>query len=190
MFTGIITDIGTIISVEKQENLRAVIKTNFDMAGVAIGASIACSGVCLTVVSKDSSSFAVDISSETIACTTIASWQKNTKVNLERPLRMGDELGGHMVSGHVDAIATIVDITQNADSYIVTVLAPNHLSKFIVAKGSVTLDGVSLTVNEVHGDNFKVNLIPHTLNNTTFASIVSGDKVNLEIDMMARYALT
>jgi riboflavin synthase len=187
MFTGIITDLGKVASLQKNGDLRAIIKTSYDMENVAIGASIACSGVCLTVVAKDHASFTVDISAETISCTNIASWKEDTRINLERALKIGDELGGHIVSGHVDGLAVLESITKVDASHVLNFRAPEHLSMFIAAKGSVTLDGVSLTVNEVSGNNFKVNIIPHTFTNTTLGQLSPGGEVNLEIDMLARY---
>jgi len=189
LFTGIITDIGTIISIEKHGDIRAIIKTSFNLDDVAIGASIACSGVCLTVVEKSpiEASFAVDISLETISRTNIGNWQEGSKINLERAMCLGDEFGGHIVSGHVDGLAVLEDIKIIDGSRSMSFSAPNNLAMFIAEKGSVTLDGVSLTVNEVDGNSFKVNIIPHTLENTTLSELLPGSKVNLEIDMLARY---
>jgi len=187
MFTGIITDIGTVVAMQKNGDLRAQIKTGYDMESVAIGASIACSGVCLTVVSKDKNAFTVDISAETVSCTNVGSWEVGTKINLERALKLGDELGGHIVSGHVDGLAVLESIKTVDASWVLLFSAPSSLAMFIAAKGSVTLDGVSLTVNDVSGNDFKVNIIPHTLQNTTLGELRPGIKVNLEIDTLARY---
>lgn len=200
MFTGIITDIGTIISIENNGDLRAVIQTHYDMSGVAIGASISCSGVCLTVVEKEiqvqsekeetllaTNSFTVEISAETISRTNISQWEEGSEINLERALRMGDELGGHLVSGHVDGVAVVESIKKIDDSHCIVFIAPEKLAMFIAEKGSITLDGISLTVNEVDRNSFKVNIIPHTWENTTISNLLVGSKVNLEIDMLARY---
>jgi riboflavin synthase len=187
MFTGIITDIGTIISIEKNGDYKASIKTSYDMASVDIGASIACSGVCLTVISKGENSFTVDISAETISCTNIYDWENGSLINLERALKIGDELGGHIVSGHVDGLATLDFLKAVDGSRVMTFIAPDKLAMYIAAKGSVTLNGTSLTVNEVSGCKFTVNIIPHTLENTTLGDLFVGRKVNLEIDMLARY---
>lgn len=189
MFTGIITDIGRITQVEAGGDMRARIGCNYDMAGVAIGASIACDGVCLTVVAKGPDWFDVDVSAETLSKTNIgaAGWVLGQRINLERALRIGDELGGHIVSGHVDGVALIEDMRHEGDSLRVTLSAPAELARFIAPKGSVTLNGTSLTVNEVEGNRFGVNLIPHTREVTTWGDARSGHKVNLEIDMLARY---
>ena len=191
MFTGIITDIGRVKSVEKRGDTRFVIETSFDMDDVAIGASIACSGVCLTVTEKGAEGahgwFAVDASEETLSLTTARGWQPGSRVNLERALRMGDELGGHLVLGHVDAVAMIAAVAPEGDSLRFTFEAPAELLKFIAPKGSVVLNGVSLTVNEVDGNRFGVNIIPHTAEETTFGTARAGDAVNLEVDALARY---
>lgn len=187
MFTGIITDIGTIASLEKHGDLRAKINTGQDMSGVLIGASIACSGACMTVIEKTADSFTVDISAESVSRTNIGNWQVGSKINLERAMRAGDEFGGHIVSGHVDGLAVLESIEPFEGSRILTFSVPEKLSMFIAEKGSVTLDGISLTVNEVSGNSFKVNIIPHTWENTTLCYLSPGGKVNLEIDMLARY---
>lgn len=192
MFTGIITDVGTIESVEPRGDLRARIATSYDMAGVAIGASIACSGACLTVVDKGPGWFAVDISGETQAKTAKGLWAAGTQLNLERALKVGDELGGHIVTGHVDAVATVVDTRAEGDSWRVSFEAPASVAAYIAPKGSICLDGVSLTVNEVTGTSeggvrFGVNVIPHTAQATTFATLAVGREINLEIDVLARY---
>jgi riboflavin synthase len=194
MFTGIISDLGEIIEVhEKAENLRRItIGCSYNPDSIEIGASIACSGTCLTVVERglkgNRAFFAVDAAAETLRLTTAGTWRPGTKLNLERALRMGDELGGHMVSGHVDGIAELVARDEFLDSAGLTFRVPAPLARFIAPKGSVALDGVSLTVNEVKGDTFSVLIIPHTLKVTTFGSFQVGARVNLEIDQMARYA--
>ena len=187
MFTGIITDLGRLRRLEQRGDRRLEIETGYDTASIAIGASIACSGVCLTVVETGDTWFAVEVSQESLALTTIEHWQPGTAINLERPLRLGDELGGHLVLGHVDGLAQVVDRRSEGDSLRFSLEAPRALSRFIAAKGSVALDGVSLTVNEVAGDRFGINIIPHTATATTFGSLKAGQQVNLEIDMMARY---
>lgn len=188
MFTGLITDIGTLrVREGSAKGVRFEIETTYPMAEVAIGASIACSGACLTVVAKGEGWFAVDVSPETLEKTTLDGWQPGRRINLERSLRLGDELGGHLVSGHVDGVARIEDRHADGDSTRFTVVAPSDLARFVAAKGSVALDGVSLTVNEVAGDSFSVCIIPHTTEMTTFGDLQPGDRVNLEIDMLARY---
>ncbi len=190
MFTGIITDVGAIRQVEKRGDTHVVIATHYDVGAIDIGASIACSGVCLTVVDKgtgDDRWFAVTASSETLAKTTLGEWKPGDPVNLERPLRLGDELGGHIVVGHVDAVAGIVEIRAEGESSRMIFEAPAQLARFIAPKGSVCLDGVSLTVNEAEGTRFGVNIIPHTLKVTTFGRAKPGGKVNLEVDLLARY---
>lgn len=174
-------------SVQKNGGWRIVIETGLDLAGTKLGASIACSGCCLTVVEKDAKSFAVDVSAESLSKTTIGTWGEGTKINLEPALKMGDELGGHIVSGHVDGLAVIKAIDKDGDSYRFKIEAPEALSSFIAPKGSITLDGISLTVNEVEGNIFGVNIIPHTLENTTLGLKAVGDSLNIEIDMLARY---
>lgn len=188
MFTGIITDIGTIQSVKRTgQDMRARIQTAFDMNKIAMGASIACSGCCLTVVEKGDDWFAVDISAETLSKTVLGQWDEGTKINLEQSLKMGDELGGHIVSGHVDGRAKLASKKHEGESWRLTFEVPDALKKFIAPKGSVALDGISLTVNEVQGTQFGVNIIPHTWNNTTFGLLEDGGEVNLEVDMLARY---
>ncbi|MBC7163463.1 MAG: riboflavin synthase [Roseovarius sp.] len=187
MFTGIITDIGRIISVERRGDMRARIATGHDTAGIEIGASIACDGACLTVVALGPDWFEVDISAETLARTNLGNWDEGRRVNLERALRVGDELGGHIVSGHVDGLAEVIARREEGDSTRLTLRAPGPLARFIAPKGSVTLNGTSLTVNEVEGDRFGVNLIPHTQAVTTWGTIAVGDRINLEIDTLARY---
>ena len=190
MFTGIISDVGTILEVTQMGDTRYVIETSYDTQGIDIGASIACSGVCLTVIEKmetPSPRFAVEASAETLNVTTAKKWAIGTKLNLERALKMGDELGGHIVSGHVDGIAEIKSIEPDGDSLRFVFAAPEELAMFIASKGSVTLDGTSLTVNEVRGNNFGVNMIPHTQAVTTWGQSKSGDLINIEIDVLARY---
>ena len=187
MFTGIITDIGHVKSLEKRGDTRIVISTNYDMTTVEIGASIACSGPCLTVVEKGSGWFATEASAETLSRTTVGSWVEGTRVNLERALSLGDELGGHIVSGHVDGLARIVSMEPEGDSVRFLFEVPNEVKAFIAEKGSVCLDGVSLTVNAVQGAEFGVNIISHTQSETTFSDKKVDDFVNLEVDMLSRY---
>ena len=187
MFTGIITDIGQIEQLEQRGDLRARIATSYDMARVDMGASIACDGVCLTVVNKGQGWFDVDISAESVSKTNISDWAPGHRINLERALRVGDELGGHIVSGHVDGVAEVVGLRKEGDSTRVTFRAPEALARFIAEKGSVALNGTSLTVNEVQGRDFGVNFIPHTQAATTWGVVAVGDRVNLEIDTLARY---
>ena len=187
MFTGIVTDLGQVRRLRRGEIVDLTIATAYDTAAIAIGASIACSGPCLSVVAVEPGAFVVQASAETLACTTIGSWREGTPVNLERPLRLGDELGGHLVSGHVDGVARIVERRPEAQSVRFVFEAPDALAPFIAAKGSVALDGVSLTVNEVSGSHFGVNIIPHTLSCTNFGEARPGQEMNLEIDQIARY---
>jgi riboflavin synthase len=187
MFTGIVTDMGNIRSLERRGDLRARIGTSYDTQGIDIGASIACSGVCLTVVQLGPDWFDVEISAETLDKTNIGKWVEGQTINLERALKVGDELGGHIVSGHVDGLAEIVDMRPEGDSVRYTFEAPRNLARFIASKGSVALDGTSLTVNEVDDTRFGVNIIPHTQEVTTWGASKVGDKVNLEIDTLARY---
>ena len=189
MFTGIITDVGEIIELEKRGDLRARIKTNYDAKGIAFGASIACDGICLTAVDFGDNWFDVEISAETVSKTIIGSdlWEINYKVNLERSLKVGDELGGHIVSGHVDGIATVSSIIDEGDSTRFTFEAPMELARFIAPKGSVALNGTSLTVNEVKENAFGINLVPHTKKVTSWNKTQVGDPINLEIDTLARY---
>lgn len=191
MFTGIVTDIGTIESVEDRGDRRVRIATAYDTATVDLGASIACSGVCLTVVDKGPGWFAVDVSGETVS-RTADQWGEGRALNLERALKLGDELGGHIVTGHVDGIGQIVAIAPDGDSRKITVSVPHSLAPFIAPKGSVTIDGVSLTVNEVSDQpdgtaQFAINLIPHTQSVTTLGALAEGQTVNIEIDVLARY---
>ena len=187
MFTGIITDIGRVRRLRRGELLDLKIATAFDTATIPLGASIACSGACLTVVAVEPGAFAVQASVETLARTTLGEWEEGTLVNLEKSLRLGDELGGHLVLGHVDGMARIVERRSEAESVRFVFEAPEELALFIAPKGSVALDGVSLTVNEVAQNRFGVNIIPHTLACTTFGSVRVGQRMNLEIDLIARY---
>jgi len=192
MFTGIVTDIGHVRSVSVTgagdgEGRRFEIATNEALDTVTIGASIACSGACMTVVDKGHDWFCVEVSAESLSKTTLGTWQNGTRMNLERAMRLGDELGGHMVSGHVDGVGELVSRTSDGDSQRLAFSLPQALTKFIAAKGSVTIDGASLTINEVEGNAFTINVIPHTQKATTLGTLEIGDKVNLEIDMLARY---
>jgi riboflavin synthase len=190
MFTGIVTDIGRIISTELAGDLRARIATRYDVAGIDIGASIACDGVCLTVVAlggQPEGWFDVEISGETVSKTNLGTWAPGKRVNLERALKVGDELGGHIVSGHVDGLAEVVAVRPEGGSVRVRFRAPEALARFIAPKGSIALNGTSLTVNEVEGAEFGVNFIPHTQTATTWGEVKVGDSVNLEVDTMARY---
>jgi riboflavin synthase len=187
MFTGIITDTGRIRAVEQRGDMRARIGTAYDTTRIEIGASIACDGVCLTVVGLGPDWFDVDISAETVSKTNLSTWTEGKRVNLERALKVGDELGGHIVSGHVDGLAEVVGLRDEGDSTRVTLRAPEDLARFIAPKGSVALNGTSLTVNEVAGHDFGINFIPHTKQVTTWGDVTVGDMVNLEIDTLARY---
>lgn len=187
MFTGIVTDLGTVRAVEPSGDTRFTFNTNYDTEAIDIGASIACSGACLTVVEKGDGWFQADASAETLSKTTLGSWSQGTPVNFERALRIGDELGGHLVTGHVDGVAEVVERRREGDSHRFVFECPDSLARFVAGKGAVTLDGVSLTVNEAEGLRFGVNIIPHTANETTFGSLREGDRVNMEIDLLARY---
>lgn len=189
MFTGIITDLGEVISTEQRGDLKARIRTSYATAGIDIGASIAHDGICLTVIALGDDWYDVEISAESVSKTNIGHnmWHAGKRLNLERALKVGDELGGHIVSGHVDGVAEIVDLRDEGDSTRFTFRAPENLAKFIAPKGSVCLNGTSLTVNEVEGCTFGVNIIPHTKSVTTWGTAQVGDWVNLEIDTLARY---
>lgn len=192
MFTGIVSDIGTITKVEERGDLRLIISCHYDMSGVDIGASIACSGACLTVVDKGSDWFAVDVSAESMSKTAKSMWTEGRKLNLERALKVGDELGGHIVTGHVDAVGDVVSIETEGDSHPIRIHAPQEIAAYLAPKGSITVDGISLTVNTVDDKPdgstvFGLNIIPHTASVTTFADLKAGDQVNLEIDILARY---
>jgi riboflavin synthase len=191
MFTGIVTDVGTVRSAEQRGDLRLVIATSYDLSTVELGASIACSGVCLTLVDKGEDWFAVDLSGETVSRTAPNLWREGARLNLERSLRMGDELGGHIVTGHVDAVAMVEDAVAEGDSVRLTLTAPAKLAPMIAPKGSIALDGVSLTVNTVEDAGgeirFTVNIIPHTARETTLGDLSVGRQLNVEVDVLARY---
>ena len=190
MFTGIVTDIGEVLETERRGDLRARIGTGYDVGGIDIGASIACDGVCLTVIALGTlprNWFDVEISAESLSKTNLDTWVPGKRINLERALKVGDELGGHIVSGHVDGLAEVVGLRPEGDSLRVTFRAPKALAGFIAPKGSVALNGTSLTVNEVEGVEFGINFIPHTRKATTWGEVKLGDRVNLEVDTMARY---
>ena len=191
MFTGIVTDVGRVSEIEARGDKRFVIETAYDMNDVAIGASICCSGVCLTVVDKGTNWFAVDVSAESLSRSILGGWVGGSPVNLERSLKLGDEMGGHIVSGHVDGIGHVAEMVPEGDSMRFVFAVPANLARFIAEKGSVAIDGVSLTVNRVWRDGgehfFGVNIIPHTQEVTTFGALKAGDRVNVEIDMLARY---
>jgi len=187
MFTGIITDIGRVAKLEQRGDLRVRIETRYDTMSIDIGASIASDGACMTVVALGEGWYEVDVSAESVSKTNLGDWKVGTRVNLERALKVGDELGGHIVSGHVDGVAVITDMADDGQSTRVTLRAPEALAKFIAPKGSVTLNGTSLTVNEVDGPEFGINFIPHTKEATNWGDAAVGDRVNLEIDTLARY---
>jgi riboflavin synthase len=188
MFTGIVTDIGRVRSVRQTErDRRYEIETAWDTVGIDLGASISHAGCCLTVTEKGSGWFAVEVSGETLSKTTLGDWREGDPVNLERAAKLGDELGGHIVSGHVDGLARVVSVTPEGGSHRIDIEAPAPLHRYIAAKGSITVDGVSLTVNAVEGQVFGLNIIPHTWEATTLGGLKAGDTVNLEIDMLARY---
>lgn len=187
MFTGIVTDIGTVTELEQQGDLRARIRTAYETDGIDIGASIASDGVCLTVIALGDDWYDVQVSAETVSKTNLDSWTPGKRVNLERALKVGDELGGHIVSGHVDGVAEVVAVQDEGGSTRVTLRAPKDLARFIAPKGSVALNGTSLTVNDVEGCDFGINFIPHTKEVTTWGDVTVGDQVNLEIDTLARY---
>ena len=188
MFTGIVTDIGRVRSVqETNRDLRFEIETSFDTATLDIGASVSHAGCCLTVVDKGPGWFAVEVSAETLSMSTLSDWTEGRPINLERAARVGDELGGHIVSGHVDGVGEVLSILSEGGSHRVSIRVPKPLHRYIAAKGSITVEGVSLSVNEVEDDVFGVNLIPHTWDVTSLGGLVVGSRVNLEIDMLARY---
>ena len=192
MFTGIVTDVGTVRSAEQRGDLRLVIATGYDMDSVDLGASIACSGACLTVVDKGEDWFAVDVSAETVSKTAPAHWREGARLNLERSLRLGDEVGGHIVTGHVDAVGTVATVSPEGDSKRVGISVPGALGPMIAAKGSVALDGVSMTVNDVRDAGnattlFSVNVIPHTGDHTTLGELAPATQLNVEVDVLARY---
>lgn len=189
MFTGIVTALGQVRALEKRGDTHIVIQAPFDTGALDIGASVACAGCCLTVVERSAkdSTFTVTASAETLACTNLGTWAVGHPVNLERPLKIGDELGGHIVTGHVDDVAEVVSVVPDGESTRVNFVVPERLARFIAVKGSVALDGVSLTVNTVQGSRFGVNIIPHTSKVTNFGRIRPGALVNLEVDLMMRY---
>ncbi|WP_299191876.1 riboflavin synthase [uncultured Litoreibacter sp.] len=187
MFTGIITDIGQITELEQRGDLRARIACSYDTSGIDLGASIACDGCCLTVINLGADWFDVEISAESVSKTNIGDWAEGSRINLERALKVGDELGGHIVSGHVDGVAVITAMEDEGDSTRVTLEAPDALARFIAPKGSVALNGTSLTVNAVDGASFGINFIPHTKQVTNWGDAKTGDRINLEIDTLARY---
>lgn len=190
MFTGIVSDMGEVLELQQRGDLRARIATAYDVEGVEIGASVACEGVCLTVIAKGTTPrnwLDFEISAETVSKTNLSGWTVGRRINLERALRVGDELGGHIVSGHVDGVAQVVSLTPEGNSLRVRFRAPEALAKYIAQKGSVALNGTSLTVNEVEGAEFGINFIPHTRAVTTWGQVQAGDAVNLEVDTMARY---
>ena len=191
MFTGIVTDVGTVIAAEQRGDLRLRIRTGYDLGSVDLGASISCSGVCLTVVDKGEDWFAVDVSAETVSRTASEMWREGARLNLERSLRMGDELGGHIVTGHVDSVGEVIGICPEGDSRKIGVRVGRELAPAIAKKGSIALDGVSLTVNDVRdaedGTHFSVNVIPHTAQETTLGDLAEGKQLNVEIDVIARY---
>jgi riboflavin synthase len=187
MFTGIITDLGRVRRLQRGIGVQLTIATAFPIEGIALGASIACSGPCLTVVAVEPGAFSVEASAETLACSTLGDWVEGSPVNLERALRLGDELGGHLVSGHVDGVARLVERRPEGDSVRFTIEAPVELMRYVAPKGSVALDGISLTINEVEDSRFGVNLIPYTLAHTSLGDAAPGQRMNLEIDPIARY---
>lgn len=187
MFTGIITDIGRVVALEPRGDLRVRIETQYDTSVIDIGASIASDGACMTVVALGENWYEVDVSAESLSKTNLGGWEIGTRVNLERALKVGDELGGHIVSGHVDGVAEVVALQDQGESTRVTLRAPQDLARFIAPKGSVALNGTSLTVNEVNGCDFGINFIPHTKIATTWGDVALGDRINLEIDTLARY---
>jgi riboflavin synthase len=191
MFTGIVTDVGEVVSAEQRGDLRLRIRTGYDLSTVDLGASISCSGVCLTVVDKGEDWFAVDVSAETMSRTAKDLWRGGARLNLERPLRMGDEFGGHIVTGHVDGVGEVIGVCAEGDSSRIGIRVDRALAPAIARKGSITLDGVSLTVNDVRdaegGAHFSVNVIPHTARETTLGDLTQGRQLNVEIDVIARY---
>jgi len=191
MFTGIVTDIGTVVKAEQRGDLRLHIRTGYDLATVDLGASIACSGVCLTVVDKGGDWFAVDVSAETVSRTATDIWREGARLNLERALRMGDEFGGHIVTGHIDGVGEVIGVCPEGDSRRIGIRVGRELASAIAKKGSISLDGVSLTVNDVRdaedGTHFSVNVIPHTAKETTLGDLTEGRQLNVEIDVIARY---
>ena len=190
MFTGIITDVGEILSINLDSG-KIKISSKFDHNDIDIGASISCSGICLTVVEKDKhknhSYFCFEVSQETISCSSVKFWKKNTKINLEKSLRFGDEVGGHLVTGHIDCLGEIVSINKSKNSNVFKIKYPKEYKRYVASKGSICLDGISLTINEAFDDFFSVNIIPHTEENTSWSKISKGDSINIEFDVLARY---
>lgn len=187
MFTGIVSDIGRVARIVPGGDVRFEIATAYDVSRIAPGASIACDGACLTVIERSDDRFAVTVSRETLQCTRLGDWREGSRINLERALKVGDELGGHIVSGHVDGVGSIVSMTPEGDSIRFLFEVPEELARYVAPKGSIAVNGVSLTVNEVADRRFGVNVIPHTRANTTFGESAPGDRVNLEVDLLARY---
>jgi riboflavin synthase len=188
MFTGIITALGRVEKIDKSRpDIRFFIAVPWDISALAMGASVSCAGCCLTVAEKSDNGFFVDVSGETLSKTNLSEWAVGAKINLERSLKLGDEMGGHLVSGHVDGLAVVESILPEGGSYRIKLRVPEELQKFIAPKGSVALDGVSLTVNEVEGNVFGINIIPHTWEATTFSEICAGDALNMEVDLLSRY---
>jgi len=187
MFSGIVTDLGSVRKVTNTGDTRFEFATAYDTAGIAIGASICCSGACMTVIDKGPGWFAISASAESLACTTMGDWKVGTPVNFERSLKLGDEMGGHLVSGHVDGVGAIISITPEGESLRFVFQVPAAIKRYIASKGSVAIDGISLTVNEVTDDRFGVNIIPHTAQVTNLGRKKAGDRVNIEIDLLARY---
>ena len=187
MFTGIVTDIGRLRSIGRGGDTRFEIETAYDCQRIAIGASIACDGPCLTVTERGTGWFAVTASAETLSCTTLADWRQGHRINLERALKVGDELGGHIVSGHIDGVGEVVALGPEGDSLRLRFRVPLELARYVAPKGSIAINGVSLTLNEVEGPEFGINIIPHTRKHTTFGEAKAGDRVNVEVDLLARY---
>ena len=187
MFTGIVTDVGKLVKIDGNGERTLFFETKYDTAGIAIGSSISCSGVCLTVLKIGESWFSVSASAETLSCTVLGEWSIGTLVNLERALQVGDELGGHLVAGHIDGVTSVVSVQPDGDSLRIRFQMSDWLRQYIVPKGSITIDGVSLTVNEVRAAYFEANVIPHTQKVTTLGNLQPGTPVNIEIDLLARY---
>lgn len=188
MFTGIITDLGELVRINKNKgDWRLHIRTHYNLPDIAIGASICCDGVCLTVIDKEHGAFAVDVSRETLSKTTIGEWEEGRRINLEQSMKVGDELGGHFVFGHVDGVATLESVKPEGDSHRLKIKVPEGTAPYFASKGSVAINGTSLTINDVEGDLIGINIIPHTWNVTNIGYLKPGDHVNLEIDMLARY---
>lgn len=188
MFTGIVRDTGEIARVQDKNGIRRMlIGTHLDVSGMEIGASIACDGCCLTIVDKEGGCFAVEATNETLSKTTLGSWEEGTKINLEQALRMGDEMGGHLVTGHIDGVATLEEVARDGEAHRLVFSVPSHLAHYIASKGSIAIAGISLTVNEVDGNCFSICIIPHTWEVTNINRWKAGDKVNIEVDMLARY---